>query len=249
MLVLIMDSDHLSEDQRRDARHRLAVAEWTCDNARRQPLALVSAVGVFTIFFQLRDCSTLGLELPWWVVVIPSLASLGLAAAGACTDAALLILDVNSSSISKRQKARKMLRLLLEVLRPTALWLHFVFAFMLYSRGANVPTDSRGRVVMPAFLFEPADLHKLACLVAELLHFLDPATRNACDGDIECITLDHGVLHRSVCVYDGVIATQTLIQRDTAAILPWGPVPETLEDFDLLARYGATLRKTDVPLQ
>ena len=74
--------------------------------------------------------------------------------------------------------------------------------------------------------------------------------RTTLDGDIDCVTLMHGLGYRSVVAYDGRVSEATLNQRTLAALFQWSPVPATVSDMatlDLVVTYGASVVETAIP--
>ena len=238
----IEKSKHLNDGQRNEALQMLQRAIDEYQSADQLLAPRDNGGAALRTFLQLADCTAVPAVSPYFEFKVPSL---GLVAPGAGIAAMLETLEA-----PRRAKGRATLSLVLTLLRPTALWLFHVLAYMLYAVGGTFPVDADGRVVLPPELVEPTDLTRLARLVAQVLEFLRMDTRTTLDDDIDCLTLIHGVGYRTVGAYGDVVALDSLNQRETAALVQWPPVPgkvSDMETLDLVAAYGATLVETPIP--
>ena len=246
---LVQNTPHLNDAQKHSALADLSGAHAAWRLLVDNPTALWRPGATFLL--QLCDSTIHAREGPWVEVKFPSLLSIGLNAPGACTDAKLSLLSINSvSSAVNRSTARATARHLLSLFRGTNLWLFHVLAFMLWKRGGVFPVDGLGRVRLPHRLEEPSDLVRLARLLAQVLELLQMDARTTLDGDIDCVTLMHGLGYRSVVAYDGRVSEATLNQRTLAALFQWSPVPATVSDMatlDLVVTYGASVVETAIP--
>ena len=246
--ALVDATAHLNVAQKRSALAKLDGAHAAWRRCLDAPTALCRPGA--TTLMQICDATAYARESPWFAVEAFSLASLGLSAPRACTDAKLKLLSINSPNSSHRSRARATARHLLSLFRGTNLWLVHVLAFMLWERGGVFPVDAAGRVRLPPRLKEPSDLVRLARLLAQVLELLQMDARTTLDGDIDCVTLMHGLGYRSVVAYDGRVSEATLNQRTLAALFQWSPVPATVSDMatlDLVATYGASVVETAIP--
>ena len=246
---LVQNTPHLDGAQKRSALAELNVAHAALRRCVDNPTALWRPGATFLL--QLCDSTTHAREGPWVKVEVPSLKSIGLDGRGACTDAKLSLLSINSvSSAVNRSTARATARHLLSLFRGTNLWLFHLMAFALWERGGVFPVDGLGRVRLPHRLEEPSDLVRLARLLAQVLELIQMDARTTLDGDIDCVTLMHGLGYRSVVAYDGRVSKATLNQRTLAALFQWSPVPATVSDMatlDLVVTYGASVVETAIP--
>ena len=248
--ALVDATVHLNDAQKVSALADLGGAYAAWRGRVDDPTALWRSDATCEIYLQLCDSTTYAREGPWVKVIYQSLTSLGLSAPRACTAAKLALLDINDKPGANRSLARATARHLLSLFRGTNLWLFHLMAFALWERGGVFPVDGLGRVRLPHRLEEPSDLVRLARLLAQVLELLQMDARTTLDGDIDCVTLMHGLGYRSVVAYDGRVSEATLNQRTLAALFQWSPVPATVSNMatlDLVATYGASVVETDIP--
>jgi len=245
---LVQNTPHLGDAQKHSALADLSGAHAAWRLLVDNPTALWRPGATFLL--QLCDSTTHARESPWVEVKFPSLSSIGLDAPGACTAAKMALLKINDEPGAHRSLARATARHLLSLFRGTNLWLFHLMAFALWERGGVFPVDGLGRVRLPHRLQEPSDLVRLARLLAQVLELIQMDARTTLDGDIDCVTLMHGLGYRSVVAYDGRVSKATLNQRTLAALFQWSPVPATVSNMatlDLVATYGASVVETDIP--
>ena len=247
----VVETAHLDEAQKLSALGVLDDAFQTCRSCFANPTAFWRSDARCGTYVQLCDSSPSALESPWFHVEFLSLKSLGLDGRGACTAAKLVLLGIDSeNSPAHRSRARATALHLLGLFRGTSLWLLHVLAYMLWKRGGLFPVDGSGQVRLPPRLEEPSDLVRLARLLAQVLELLQMDARTTLDGEIDCVTLMHGLGYRSVVAYDGRVSEATLNQRTLAALFQWSPVPATVSDMatlDLVVTYGASVVETAIP--